>query len=257
MVTASGAELRARSRQAVEDGVERLVVAGGDGSLHLVAQELAGTPCALAPLAAGRGNDLTTCLGLRPLPDPLEDWIAAGPIRGVDLGRAGDVYFGVHCGVGFDSEAARWANEQRLVTGILSYPLSVFRTLVRFKPPSLRVEYEGGVFDDRAMFVVCANCWRFGGGMKIAPEASIEDGLLDVVMVRRVSRPVALRLFSLVYSGRHIDHPAVTLVKTPWARISLDRNMEMYGDGEAMLWVGKEPLEVRVLPGALRVVGRV
>ena len=255
VVTESAADLRSRARRAVEEEVERLVVAGGDGSFHLVAQELARTECALAPVAAGRGNDLTTCLGLRPLPEDLAAWIAEGPTRRIDLGRAGDVYFGVHCGVGFDSEAARWANEQQLVGGILSYPLSVLRTLVTFRPPRLRVEYEGGVFDEQAMFVVCANCWRFGGGMKIAPEASIEDGLLDVVIVRRVSKPQALRLFSLVYSGRHIEHPAVTVVKTSWARISLDRQMEMHGDGEAMLWVGAEPLEVRVMPGALKVVG--
>jgi diacylglycerol kinase (ATP) len=171
------------------------------------------------------------------------------------VGRAGEIRFGVHCGVGFDSEAARWANEQRLVGGVLSYPLAFVRTLVRFESPRLRVEYEGGRFDGEAMFVVCANCWRFGGGMRIAPDASIVDGLLDLVLVRRVSRRVAVRLFSLVYSGRHVEHPAVTVVRTRWARISLDREMEMYGDGEAMLCVGREPLAVEALPGGLKVVG--
>ncbi len=256
-VTESAGDLRRRARRAVDDGVERLVVAGGDGSLHHAIQELAGSDCALAALAAGRGNDLTTCLGLHPVPESLERWIAEGPVRPVDVGRAGEVRFGVHCGVGFDSEAARWANEQRLVGGILSYPLSVLRTLARFVPPEIRVDYEGGRYDGEAMFVVCANCWRFGGGMKIAPQASLEDGLLDMVIVRRVSRPLALRLFSLVYAGRHVDHPAVIVVKTPRARISLDREMEMYGDGEAMLMVGSDPLDVRVLPDALRIVGPV
>ena len=90
--------------------------------------------------------------------------------------------------------------------------------------------------------------------MRIAPGASLEDGLLDLVIVRRVSRARLLSLFPRVYMGRHVGHPAVTLVKTPWARISLDRRMEMYGDGEAMPWVGEEPLEVRVQPGALKVV---
>ena len=255
-VSESGDHLRELARRAVGDGVERLVVAGGDGTLHLVVQELARSECALVPLAAGRGNDLTTCLDLRPVPERLEEWIGEGPLRRVDLGRAGDVWFGVHCGVGFDSEAARWANEQTIVGGILSYPLAVLRTLVAFEAPHLRVEHEGGVFDERAMFVVCANCWRFGGGMKVAPDAAIDDGLLDVVLVRRVSTWLALRLFALVYHGRHVDHPAVTVVKTPWARISLDREMEMYGDGEPMLGVGGEPLDVRVAPGARRVVGR-
>jgi diacylglycerol kinase (ATP) len=254
-VTTSAAHLRALARRAAEEGVERLVVAGGDGSLHHAIQELAGTECALAPVPTGRGNDLATCLELRGVPWPIDEWVAAAPTRRVDLGRAGDVRFGVHCGVGFDSEAARWANEQRLVGGVLSYPLAFVRTLARFEPPRLRVEYEGGRFDDEAMFVVCANCWRFGGGMKIAPGASIVDGRLDLVLVRSVSRPVAARLFSLVYSGRHVEHPAVTVARTRWARISLDRELEMYGDGEAMLRVGQEPLEVEALPGALNVVG--
>ncbi len=254
-LTESAEDLRQRTARAVDDGVERLVVAGGDGSLHHAVQELAGSDTALAPLGAGRGNDLATCLGLFPVPEGLESWIADGPVRPVDVGRAGEVFFGVHCGVGFDSEAARWANEQRLVGGVLSYPLAVVRTLARFEPPRITVDYEGGRFEDDAMFVVCANCWRFGGGMKIAPEASLEDGLLDLVMVERVSRPLALRLFSLVYAGRHVDHPAVTVARTPWARISLDRGMEMYGDGEAMLWVGEDALEVQLHPGALHIVG--
>jgi len=253
-VTTSADDLRLQARKAVSEGLERLAVAGGDGSFHIVAQELAGSSCALAPIAAGRGNDFATCTGVpRVLEEALRVAMEA-PIRRVDCGRAADVRFVVHCGVGFDSEAARWANEQGLAKGILSYPLSVLRTMIRFKPPRLRVEYDGGVFEDEAMFVVCANCWRFGGGMKIAPEASLEDGLLDVVIARRVSVPAILALLPRVYFGRHVSHPAVKIVRTPWARISLDRRLEMYGDGEAMLWVGREPVEVRVESAGLRVV---
>lgn len=254
-VTASGRDLRLQARQAVEEGLERLVVAGGDGSMHIVVQELAGSDTALAPIAAGRGNDFATCAGVpRELEAALE-MATLGPVRRVDYGRAGDVAFVVHCGVGFDSEAARWANEQQIAKGILSYPLSVLRTLVSFEPPRLRVEYEGGVFDDEAMLVVCANCWRFGGGMRIAPEATIDDGLLDVIIARRLSRAAILALLPRVYLGRHTTHPAVTVVRSPWARISLDRRMEMYGDGEEMLRVDETPLDVRVHPGGLKVVG--
>lgn len=254
-VTASGDDLREQARRAVDDGVERLLVAGGDGSFHIVAQELAGSDTALGPIVGGRGNDFATVVGVSRQPEASLRAALDGPIRDVDCGRAGDVAYVVHCGVGFDSEAARWANEQTIAKGILSYPLSVLRTMLRFQPPRLRVEYEGGVFEDRAMFVVCANCWRFGGGMRIAPEASIEDGLLDVVIARRVSLATILVLLPRVYFGRHVRHPAITIARTPWARISLDRRMEMYGDGEAMLWVGEEPLDVRVEAGGLKVVG--
>lgn len=253
-ITTSGDDLRARARRAVEEGVERLVVVGGDGTFHLAIQELAGSDCALVPVAAGRGNDLAACLGLSGRSHRLAERVAEHPAEAIDVGRAGEVSFAVHCGVGFDSEAARWANEQRFASGILAYPLAVLRTLWRFTPARLRLEHAHGIFEDEAMLVVCANCWRFGGGMRIAPEASVRDGLLDVVRVRRVSWPMLLALFPLVYFGRHVGHPAVEIVKSPWARIALDRRMRMYGDGEAMEWVSDEPLEVRVEPGALRVV---
>jgi len=254
-VSTSREDLRAAARSAVADGVERLIMVGGDGSMHLAAQELVGSECALAPIAAGRGNDLATCVGVAGDLLPALERAFEAPVRAVDCGRAGEVVFVVHCGVGFDSEAARWANRQRLVKGILAYPLAVLRTLIDFVPPRLRIEYQGGVFEDQAMFVICANCWRFGGGMKIAPHASLEDGLLDVVIARRISRATLLMLLPRVYSGRHIDHPAVEIIKTPWVRISIDRRMEMHGDGEAMLWLGSEPLDVRIEPAALRIVG--
>ena len=230
------------------------MVVGGDGTFHLVIQELAGSDCALVPVAAGRGNDLAACLDLGGRPRRLAERVTAHPVEAIDVGRVGSVWFGVHCGVGFDSEAARWANEQRLASGILAYPLAVLRTLWRFEPPRLRLEHARGAFEGEAMLVVCANCWRFGGGMRVAPEASIRDGLLDIVRVRRVSRAMLLAIFPLVYFGRHVGHPAVEIVKSPWARIALDRRMRMYGDGEPMGWVSDEPLEVRVEPGALRVV---
>lgn len=256
--SASAEDLRLRAQRAVADGVERLVVVGGDGTFHLVAQELAGTDCALVPVAAGRGNDLATCLAagasFGATRRRLIERLTEAPVERIDVGRAGRIAFLVHCGVGFDSEAARWANEQRIARGILAYPLSVLRTLWHFTPPRLAVDYQGGRFDAPAMFVVCANCWRFGGGMRIAPDASLTDGRLDLVLVRKVSRPMLLAIFPLVYFGWHVGHPAVRIVRSPWARISLDRRMRMYGDGEAMEWVGAEPLEVRVEPGALRVV---
>lgn len=253
-VSSSGDDLRAEARRAVDDGIERLVVVGGDGTFHLALQELVGSECALVPVPAGRGNDLASCLGLGAEPRRLIERVTEHPVDAIDVGRAGRIAFAVHCGVGFDSEAAQWANQQRVASGILAYPLSVLRTLWHFRPPRLTVEHAGGRFDGEATLVVCANCWRFGGGMRIAPEASIRDGLLDVVVVRKVSRPMLLAIFPLVYFGRHVGHPAVEIVKSPWARIALDRRMRMYGDGEAMEWVTEEPLDVRVEPGALRVV---
>lgn len=270
--------LRRLAREAVEEGVERLLVAGGDGTLHHVVQELAGTACALAPLPVGRGNDLAATLESPGEIDAVLRQGAAGETRAMDLGRlvgarrgradrsrvAGESpatvppadRFAVYCGVGFDSEAARWVTARpHLLKGPPVYAQAVLRTLVRFVPPEIEVEHDDGTFRGRAMFVVAANCPRFGGGMRIAPEAEVDDGLLDLVIVREVSRRALLAVFPRVYRGTHVDHPAVEIVRTRRARIRLDREMEMYADGEPFRRVGSDGVELAVQPAALRVAG--
>lgn len=128
--------------------------------------------------------------------------------------------------------------------------------LFTFAPPQLRVRWQGGSFEGGAMFAVCANLPRFGGGMRIAPDARIDDGLLDLVVVRAVPRRTLLAVFPKVYRGRHVDHPAVTIARTPWAELAADRAVEMYGGGEPMHRLPPgEPVRVEVVPGGLAVVG--
>ena len=105
------------------------------------------------------------------------------------------------------------------------------------------------------MFVVAANLPRFGGGMRIAPDAVIDDGLLDLVIVREISRPALLAAFPKVYGGRHVGHPAVSITRTRRARIEIDRPLMMYGGGEPVHAMRPgEPVTVEAVPGALRVV---
>src|SRR5262249_56341071 len=111
----------------------------------------------------------------------------------------------------------------------LVYPYAVLHTLATFKPPRLRVEHDQGTFEGGAMFAVAANLPRFGGGMRIAPDARIDDGLLDLVIVREIPRRTLLSVFPRVYTGRHVTHPAVTLVRTSRVTITLDRDMTIYG----------------------------
>jgi diacylglycerol kinase (ATP) len=106
------------------------------------------------------------------------------------------------------------------------------------------------------MFVVAANLPRFGGGMRIAPDARIDDGLLDLVIVREVSRATLLNVFPKVYAGRHVTHPAVTIVRTARVSITLDREMTIYGGGEPVQPApAGTPIIVVAVPGALAVIG--
>ena len=259
----SSHDLVEQARRAVADGVERLVVVGGDGTQHLAVQALATTGTALGVVPIGSGNDLAANLGV---PRELEAAVhhaVTGPVTSVDVGRidVGDgkppIYFGGYCGIGFDSEVTRVANQVRVVRGPLIYPWAVLKTLVLFRAPSIRAEHDGGVLEGRAMFVTAANVTSFGGGMKIAPHARMDDGLFDLVFVRRVGKIRLLTIFPKVYSGRHLDNPEVTVVRTRRVALSLDRPMELYGDGEPLLPLAAgETLVAEIIPKGLRVVAQ-
>jgi len=256
-VPESPAALCARARCAAQEGVERLLVAGGDGTWHHAARGLAGSDCALAPIALGTGNDLARELGFPLDPEAAIDCALAAPVGRIDLGRAGE---GIFCGVagsGFDSQCAEYAKSVRRLRGPLVYPWSVIRVLARFAPLSATLDHDGGRFAGEVMFISLANTRWFGGGMYVAPNADSTDGLLDVVIVRRISRARLLAVFPLVYSGRHLSHPAISTLRTRRARLAFDRPSTLYGDGEAIAPVpvaAAGGLEVSLDAGALLVV---
>jgi len=245
------------ARRAAEEGVERLLVAGGDGTWNRAARGLAGSACALAPIALGTGNDLARELGLPLDPGAAIDCALAAPVSRIDLGRAGG---GIFCGVagsGFDSQCAEYAKSVRRLRGPLVYPWSVIRVLARFEPLQATLDHDGGRFEGEVMFISLANTRWFGGGMHIAPQADSTDGLLDVVIVRRISRARLLAVFPRVYSGRHLAHPAISTFRTRRARLAFDRPSMLYGDGEPIAAVAspeEDGLEVSLDPGALLVV---
>ncbi|MBV8199093.1 MAG: diacylglycerol kinase family lipid kinase [Acidobacteria bacterium] len=256
VVSKSGADIAVQARRAVEDGVARLVVAGGDGTMHQAAQGLAGSACALGVVPLGTGNDLAGTLGI---PHGLEAAAAralAGEVRQLDLVRVERTFCIGYAGVGFDSEVTRFANEEvKRLRGPLVYVYAVLHTLATFKPPVLRVVHDAGVFEGPAMFAVVANLPRFGGGMRIAPAALPDDGWLDLVIVRALSRLRLLAVFPQVYRGTHVNRPEIQIVRTKRAEITLDREMTLYGGGEPVAThAAGRPYSIEVVPGALRVV---
>ncbi len=256
VVSKSGADIAVQARRAVEDGVARLVVAGGDGTMHQAAQGLAGSPCALGVVPLGTGNDLAGTLGI---PHDLEAAAAralGGGVRRLDLVRVENTVCIGYAGVGFDSVVTRFANEEvKRLRGPLVYVYAVLHTLATFKPPAMRVVHDAGTFEGRAMFAVVANLPRFGGGMRIAPAALPDDGWLDLVIVRELSRLRLLAVFPKVYRGTHVNHPAIQIVRTRKVEITLDREMTLYGGGEPVAAkAAGQPFAVEVMPGALRVV---
>jgi diacylglycerol kinase (ATP) len=246
--------LRAEARRAAEEGLDRLLVAGGDGTVHHAMRGLVGGDCALAILPLGSGNDLAAALGV---PSALSAAVALGlhgERRRIDLARFGEVPFGCVAGVGFDSEVNRYANALRRLRGPLIYVWSVLRVLPRFRPPRVELTHAAGGYSGLAMFVAFANAPRYGGGMRIAPDARLDDGVLDVVVVKALPRIKLLRVFPRVFSGTHTRFPEIEIVRTRRAEIALDRPLIAHGDGEPLLEVGARPVTVEVVPNGLLVV---
>lgn len=256
LVVTTGLEhLVAEVREAMEGGEDRVPVAGGDGTFHHVAQVLAGSSTALAPLPVGSGNDLTSCLGVPTDPARALEVLLEAPAVTFDLGHALGRCFILFAGLGLDGEVAHYNNTKvHRLGGTTAYVYSLLRVLPAFRPPELAVTWDGGSFEGHAWLALAANCPRVGGGMRLTPEASWSDGLLDLILVDAVPKPTLLRIFPRVFRGTHVAHPAVHIVRTCSARIRSDRPLWPNADGEPLAEKPVTDLEISIRPGALRVV---
>ncbi len=256
VVTQGPEHLRREARLAVEAGVERVIVAGGDGSAHQVLQELAGRRTALAVLPLGGGNDLAATLGMpADLHDALELAMSA-PVRSMDLGRlGGDRYFALYCGIGFDGEVTRTYNEKvRWLNGAPGYAWAAIRSMWSFRAPVLTLESDAGTVEGPMILAVVANASRCGGGMQMAPMASIDDGKFELIRLDAVPKPAILLLLARVFRGAHLGHPRVHHETITRLRAGSDRPLWAYGDGEPLMEIGSEPVEIEMHRRALRVV---
>jgi YegS/Rv2252/BmrU family lipid kinase len=225
---------------------------GGDGVVGAVAEALRGTDGVLGVLPGGRGNDFARVLGI-----PLEaahacNTLATGVVKELDLGQAGDKTFIGIASCGFDSDANRIANETKVVRGNLVYVYGALRALAGWRPATFTVR-----LDDQAprifagYTVAAANSKAYGGGMYLAPDASLEDGLLDVVMVEDVPKRRFLRLLPTVFKGEHVKQPNVRVERAARIEVSADRPFTMYADGDP---IGELPITLCCLKAAVRVL---
>jgi YegS/Rv2252/BmrU family lipid kinase len=231
---------------------ETAVAFGGDGLVGAVAGALNDTVGVLGVLPGGRGNDFARVLGI-PL-DPVAACrvLATGVVRSLDLGEVGGRTFIGIASCGFDSEANRIANETRVVRGNLVYAYAALRALISWRSARFEVQLDGG--ERRTIIgytVAAANSKAYGGGMMLAPDASLEDGLLDIVITGEVSKLGFLRGLPKVFKGAHVGEAGVSVVRAAEMRVSADRPFTMYADGDP---IAELPAVVRALPGAVRVI---
>jgi diacylglycerol kinase (ATP) len=243
------------SELGAEAAVRHEVVAalGGDGTIALVAQGVVGTAAALAIVPAGTGNDLAANLGYE-RKDALAACavIAAGRRRRIDVGRIeGHRMFLCVAGGGFDSETNREANAIRHLRGPAVYLVAVLRTLRRFSPASFTVTLDGTPKEFRGFFVAVGNAASYGGGMRITPDASLDDGLFDICLVGEMSKRALLGQLPRLFTGGHVRHPAVEILRAKRVTIAADRAFTLYADGEE---IGPLPATLTVELSALEVI---
>ena len=231
---------------------ELAVAFGGDGLIGAVADAIKHSQGVLGVLPGGRGNDFARVLGIPLEPVPACAVLRHGTVRALDLGQVGEKTFIGIASCGFDSVANRIANETRIVRGNLVYAYGALRALAGWKPARLTVTIDGGEPRQFTGYTVAvANSGAYGGGMMMAPDASLEDGLLDVVLVGDTPKLRFLRLLPTVFKGEHVKQPNVEVVRGSEVEITAERPFTMYADGDP---IAELPVTVRALPSAVRVM---
>lgn len=265
------------------DEVDVILLFGGDGTVHRHLGQLVrlGLPVLVVP--AGSGNDFARALGFRRIRDSLAAWQKfcdnKSPVRPIDLGVITPIdavvgapstetdshrsrHFCCVAGVGIDGEVARRANGlPRWLRGNGGYVLSLAPTIFSFAPLPMKIlipDASGGEHgnwsarsDQPTILAAFANTPVYGGGMKVAPRAQMDDGLLDICIVGGVKALKLFFMFPSVYSGRHLNIREVDYFSAARVRVETEHPLDVYADGE---YVCRTPVEVSVRPASLRVV---
>lgn len=233
------------ARAAVADGVEALVVVGGDGMVHLGAQAVATTGTALGLIPCGTGNDVARYVDL-PRKDPIAaaGRIVAGGTRTIDLARSGSSYYVTVLCAGFDAVVNERANRMTWPKGQMRYNLATISELRTFEPLPYTLELDGVPLRTEAMLVAVGNGPSFGGGLRITEGARLDDGMLDVVIIKPMSKPGLVRTYPKLFKGTHTTHPAYEHHLARTVTVAAP-GIVTYADGERF---GPLPLTVERVP---------
>jgi diacylglycerol kinase (ATP) len=248
---ADGPSTRRLLGQAIEAGLDGVVVVGGDRAVHDVLDLVAGTDLLFGLLPAGTGNDTARSLGIPTKDvDAAVDVLLAGRVRAIDLARTGTTDVATVIASGFDSKVNERANDMTWPRGNMRYNLAIVAELRSFAPLPFTLTLDGVSVEREAMLVAVGNGPSFGGGLRICEGAVIDDGLLDVVVINPVSKAKLLRVFPQLYRGTHVTLPEFERHLVREVTLS-SPGIVAYGDGERL---GPLPLTAAVRPGALHVL---
>jgi diacylglycerol kinase (ATP) len=251
-VTEHAGHARELAKAAVRRRVRLVIAWGGDGTINEVASGLAFDEVPMGIVPAGSGNGLALELGVASSPEQAIADALAAEARPMDLGEVNDRLFANIAGIGFDAHvAARFNAPGNRNRGLATYAAITFGSLWRYAASDYRITTDQGRLDVHAVLVTIANSAQFGNGARIAPGAKVDDGLLDLVVVRERSRLRTCLQLPRLFNGTIERISGCTMNRIRHATIESDQPMTFHVDGEPV--TGGTSLRVRVHPGALRI----
>jgi diacylglycerol kinase (ATP) len=239
-------------RSAPEQGYDKLLAVGGDGSIHLSLQSMDFEKIALGVLPTGSGNDIFRAFGIPiNLKSGLENFFAGE--EKVDVGEASGRYFLNTAGCGLDTWTVEIKNQSK---GWLArnYLFLFFKIIRALRPLGFEIDIDGTILKRRGYWAIAANNRYIGGGMKIAPEADMRDGLLDVLIVGDVPKAEMIWRIPQIFKGTHVGHPKIEIFRGRNVIINCTEKMTCALDGDLY---GSTPLEIKLHQGKLRLRGNI
>ncbi len=239
--------------QTAKEKFECVVAVGGDGTLNEVVNGLGQSGCTLGLLPVGSGNDFARAVSLETKLDVALNKLLRGRIRAVDLGKVNERYFHNGVGVGFDAHVVHTSLKVKRLRGNAIYLYSVLRTLFKYRPVSLAMQFNNQTHTNDYFMVTVGNGMSLGGGFLLTPDAQIDDGLFDLCLIQNMPMPSVLRNLLKVYSGKHKEDPRVEIVRTENLKIQSQEPFAVHVDGE-LLGMDLTALNVEIIPKALNVI---
>jgi diacylglycerol kinase (ATP) len=224
-----------------------VIAVGGDGLMHIILQSVVPSQIPFALIPAGTGNDFVRTLGwdLEAVDVLLNRIITTKPSP-IDLGLVDGEWFGAILSTGFDSIVNEKANTMQWPKGPMKYNAAIAIELPRFKPRHYEITLDDRTISTEAMLIAVANGRSYGGGMLVCPNAKLNDGLFDVMVLHPVSKIEFMKVFPRVFAGTHVSHPAVEIVRSK--NVTIESKAVAYADGER---IGQLPIAAECIHDAV------
>ncbi len=258
----SGVEIKIQDTLDHSTNCSAALIFGGDGTVHRHLAQLHQHKIPMLVVPAGSGNDFAKALGIRSVEIALRSWqrfcADQKNVKEIDLGviktktDGQETLFCCVAGVGMDAEANARANRMpQWLKSRGGYVLAALQSLIAFKPAEMNITAEGREIRRSAFFIAVGNALSYGGGMKVTPQATLDDGLLDICLVSRMNKLRLLCWVPTIFFGQHLRLKEVEYFQTGQIKIEAERKLDLYADGD---YAGQTPVEIGLIRRGLRVI---